>query len=276
MRDSRSAIARSLLLGGIIFAVMAVAQQLGHISTPARESEHVSPPKIVPAPSAPSVFAKEQAMSPAGLMRRWDGLIAQASRKFKVPAKWIYAVMRQESGGRTMMAENVPIVSAAGAMGIMQVMPGTYREMAAQYGLGDNPFDPHDNIYAGAAYLRWLKAKYGYPAMFAAYNAGPGNVEDHLHRGRPLPAETRGYIASIGKMLGDKAATGNFAKVALTQPDGDKVAVDASMVSAVRPATPGIYAEGVRSVITVGDLNRGVRESVAQATALLRAHGAPI
>jgi Transglycosylase SLT domain len=277
MRDPQPGIARSLLLGGIIVAVMAVMQQLGHISAPARISDLASPPpRTMPAPAAPSVFAKEQAMSPARLMRRWDGLIALASRKFKLPANWIYAVMRQESGGRTMMGEDTPIVSAAGAIGIMQVMPGTYREMAAQYGLGDNPFDPRDNIFAGAAYLKWLKLKYGYPAMFAAYNAGPGTVEDHLYRGQPLPAETKGYIASIGKMLGDRTAIGKFAKVALTQPDGDKVTVDAGKVSAVRAATPGIYAEGVRSVITIGDLNRGVRESVARATALLRAHGAPI
>ena len=94
--------------------------------------------------------------------------------------------------------------------------------------------------------------------------------------GRPLPAETKGYVASIGKILGDKIAVGDFETVALTKPDGDKVTVDASKVSAVRPAAPGIYAEGVQAVITIGDLNRGVRESVAQATALLRAHGAPI
>lgn len=215
-------------------------------------------------------------MSPAQLMRRWNPLIRQASRKFKVPAKWIRAVMRQESGGRTMMGKKVPIVSAAGAVGVMQVMPGTYREMAAQYGLGSNPFNPHDNIFAGTTYLKWLHRKYGYPAMFAAYNAGPGNVEDHLDSGRPLPSETKGYIASIGKMLGDKKVANELAQVSLTQPDGAKITVDADKVSAVRPATPGIYAEGVRTVVTVGDLNRGVCESVARATALLRAHGAPI
>jgi membrane-bound lytic murein transglycosylase B len=265
-----------MLSGALIFTVMAVLQQVGHVSPPSRDSKPAPPPVTATAPAKPSVFTSEQAMSPSQLMHRWDGLVAQASRKFKVPAKWIHAVMRQESGGRTMMAEDMPIVSAAGAVGIMQVMPGTYREMAAQYDLGDDPFDPRDNIYAGAAYLKWLRAKYGYPAMFAAYNAGPGAVEDHLNSGRPLPAETKGYVASIGKMLGDKIAVGDFETVALTKPDGDKVTVDASKVSAVRPAAPGIYAEGVQAVITIGDLNRGVRESVAQATALLRAHGAPI
>ena len=44
-------------------------------------------------------------------------------------------------------------------MGIMQLMPGTYQEMAAQYRLGSDPFDPHDNIFAAAGYLRWLKSQ---------------------------------------------------------------------------------------------------------------------
>ena len=76
--------------------------------------------------------------------------------------------------------------------------------MAAQYRLGTDPFNPHDNIYAGAAYLRWLHGKYGFPAMFAAYNTGPGNLEDHLYHGQPLPAETRAYtVAGITHLLGE-------------------------------------------------------------------------
>ena len=106
--------------------------------------------------------------------------IAEAARRFGIPAPWIVAVMRQESGGRTMLGEGTPIVSRAGAIGLMQVLPGTYVEMAVQHKLGDNPFEPRDNIMAGTAYLRWLHHKYGYPAMFAAYNAGPGRLEDHL------------------------------------------------------------------------------------------------
>ena len=69
--------------------------------------------------------------------------------------------------GRTMLAENLPIVSSTGAMGIMQLMPATYAEMAVQYGLGADPHNSRDNILAGAAYLKWLKSKYGYPALFA-------------------------------------------------------------------------------------------------------------
>jgi len=229
------------------------------------------PETVVVTPDS-SVFGREQAMSSAELMARWEPTIQQASRKFHVPAQWIRAVMRQESGGRTVLADNSPIVSGAGAMGVMQLMPGTYSEMAAQYRLGDDPFDPHDNIYAGAAYLNWLHRKYGYPAMFAAYNDGPGNIEGHLHRGRPLPAETRGYIASIARFLKEKT----LGKVALTQPDGVKLTIDPAKVTAIQAAMPGIYAANVHAVISMGKVHRGVRENVAEASALLRAHGATI
>ena len=54
-------------------------------------------------------------------------------------------------------------------------------------------FDPKNNINAGTAYLKWLRSKYGFPAMFAAYNAGPGTVEAVMAHTRALPAETRLY-----------------------------------------------------------------------------------
>jgi len=91
--------------------------------------------------------------------------------------------------------------NSAGAMGLMQVMPGTYDEMRAQYGLGADPYDPHDNIFAGAAYLSFLHRKYGNPQMFAAYNDGPGNYEQYLHGARALPQETVAYLAAITARL---------------------------------------------------------------------------
>jgi soluble lytic murein transglycosylase-like protein len=270
---------RLLLLGGATLAMMAALHQLHVPSLPASTPVVAVAPAVSAISAEPvkiSVFAQEQAMTTSALMARWEPAIQEASRKFKIPAQWIRAVMRQESGGRTMLAENLPIVSSTGAMGVMQLMPGTYGEMAAQYGLGADPQNPRDNILAGAAYLKWLKAKYGYPAMFAAYNDGPGNIEDHLHRGRPLPAETRGYIAHIAKSLDDKTVAAELTKVALTQPDGTKVTIDAHQVSAVHPAIPGIYAASVKSVVTIGKLNRGIREDLAEATALLRSHGAKL
>jgi soluble lytic murein transglycosylase-like protein len=145
----------------------------------------------------PDAFDQEAAMGPRALMNRWDPLIADAAQRFGVPADWIRAVMHVESGGRTMIAQNQPITSHAGAVGIMQVMPDTYEQMRAQYRLGADPYDPHDNVYAGAAYLRWLHRKYGYPAMFAAYNGGPGTLEAYMRGERELPKETVNYVASV-------------------------------------------------------------------------------
>ena len=67
-----------------------------------------------------------------------------------------------------------------GAMGLMQIMPKTWTELRARYGLGANSYDPRDNILAGAAYIRELYDRYGAPGFLAAYNAGPGRYERHL------------------------------------------------------------------------------------------------
>jgi soluble lytic murein transglycosylase-like protein len=110
-----------------------------------------------------------------------------------VPVAWIERVMRVESGGQTTLAGR-PIRSRAGAMGLMQLMTGTWEMMRAALALGPNPDDPRDNILAGALYLRMMYDRFGYPGMFAAYNAGPGRFAAHLATGKGLPAETIGYL----------------------------------------------------------------------------------
>ncbi|MEI9991319.1 MAG: lytic transglycosylase domain-containing protein [Rhizomicrobium sp.] len=155
-----------------------------------------------PAPAAaPSAFARETAMRPAALMARWTPEIREASRRFAVPELWIRAVMTIESGGRTMMGENKPIRSDAGAMGLMQVMPETWAKMRRRYGLGTDPNAPHDNIMAGAAYLHELDQVYGYPGLFAAYNDGPGMLEAHRRLQQMMPAETTAYVWNIASIL---------------------------------------------------------------------------
>jgi membrane-bound lytic murein transglycosylase B len=216
---------------------------------------------------APSIFDSETALGPRVLISRWDPLIAEASRRFKVPEKWIRAVMRMESGGRTVLEGDTPITSDAGAVGIMQVLPGTYAEMSAQYGLGSDPFDPRDNIMAGTAYLRWLHGKYGYPAMFAAYNNGPGNLEAHLNKGRKLPTETRNYIAGIAKILGVATET---AKMKFTRPDGTPVLIDLATVSGLRAALPGEFDDSVQAVLNIGTQRQAVREDLATIAAMMR------
>lgn len=126
----------------------------------------------------------------------WRPYVVEASRRFAVPVAWIERVMTAESGGRTMWRGR-PIVSRAGAMGLMQLMPGTWAEMRSAYDLGSDPHAPRDNILAGAAYLRLMFERFGYPGLFAAYNAGPRRYAEHLARGRPLPDETRAYVAAV-------------------------------------------------------------------------------
>gem|GEM_PF-6243710 len=165
-------------------------------------------PVIIIAPAQADALARELALSPKELVARWEPLVRLASSRFGVPANWIRAVMRQESGGRTMMDDGTPIRSDAGAMGIMQLMPATYAVLRERLGLGDNPYDPHDNIIAGVAYMQWLYRKYGYPGMFAAYNDGPANFDLHLSGKRDLPAETVAYVAGVtGQQVGGVLGT---------------------------------------------------------------------
>jgi hypothetical protein len=129
--------------------------------------------------------------------------IAAASQRFAIPEPWIRAVMRVESAG------DRRAVSHRGAMGLMQVMPSTWAALRIRHGLGEDPFAPQDNVLAGTAYLREMLDRFGsVPLMLAAYNAGPGRVDEHLATGRSLPAETRAYVATATPLLtgGDPGA----------------------------------------------------------------------
>lgn len=138
--------------------------------------------------------------------------VAQAAQRFRIPEAWIWAVMRVESYG------NPAAISRAGAMGLMQIMPGTWAILTARYRLGGNPWDARANIHAGAAYLREMVDRYGdLPTAFAAYNAGPGRVDDWRQRGRPLPAETLAYVAKIAPIL-DMSGVASPAALPATAP----------------------------------------------------------
>lgn len=126
--------------------------------------------------------------------------VAEASQRFGIPDSWIYAVMRTESAGR------IGAVSSAGAMGLMQLMPATWSRQRDRFALGNDPFDPRDNIMAGTSYLRELYDRYGASGFLAAYNAGPGRYESWRDRGRPLPTETIAYVARIAPALHSASA----------------------------------------------------------------------
>ena len=233
------------------------------------------------------VFEAENAIPLEARLARWDKLIDEAARRFGVPRDWIVAVMRQESGGRTVLQGDVPITSIAGAMGLMQVMPDTWRDMRLDYRLGGNPYDPHDNVMAGAAYIKFLQGKYGYPALFAAYNDGPGNLEANLAGTRDLPAETIAYLTNIRIRLGDAPKPGENGlrlasaapvktTVTFTRPDGQAIAIEGASVKGVRAVLPGEYPESAAAVIDMGKGRQAVREDVALTTQLLKAAGAKL
>jgi D-alanyl-D-alanine carboxypeptidase len=136
----------------------------------------------------------------------WGPYIREASGRFGVPETWVRRVMRQESGGQE------DVISWAGAMGLMQVMPDTYDGLRQRYSLGDDPFDPHNNILAGTAYLREMYDRFGSPGFLAAYNAGPNRLDKYLSYGTPLPTETVNYVAAIAPQLGtDRPMSGPLA-----------------------------------------------------------------
>lgn len=141
---------------------------------------------------------KPRSMAPVDT---WGAEISEASQRFNVPEPWIRAVMAQESGGRTHWSDGTPIVSHAGAMGLMQVMPGTWDELAGRYGLGGDPNNPRDNIMAGTAYIREMYEIYGNPGFLGAYNAGPGRYGQYVAEGRRLPTETVRYMEIIGPQI---------------------------------------------------------------------------
>ena len=151
---------------------------------------------------AVAVHAQAAPMAVRSASDSYADLIAEAAERFAIPAAWIRAIMRIESRG------DRRAVSPKGAMGLMQLMPETWAALRTRYGLGRDPFDPHDNILAGAAFLREMHDRYGSPGFLAAYNAGPGRYEDYRDRHRPLPPETVAYVASLVPFVGDGAIEG--------------------------------------------------------------------
>ncbi|WP_049814911.1 lytic transglycosylase domain-containing protein [Bradyrhizobium sp. WSM2793] len=141
---------------------------------------------------AESGSASAQAVARAS--NPFSAFVDEASKRFAIPMKWIGSVINIESAG------DVHAKSPKGAMGLMQIMPATWAELRERYNLGNDPYDPHDNILAGTAYLRELLDRYGSPGVFAAYNAGPSRYEEHL-AGGSLPEETRAYVAKLANLL---------------------------------------------------------------------------
>jgi hypothetical protein len=178
MRRPRSAL---LLLAAVLLA--ACGQRYGAPPYPGPSTIGAVPHHYYPPPGPPG--------------DPWGPYIREAAARYSIPEQWIRAVMQQESGGEEQA------VSPVGAMGLMQVMPETYAGLRERYGLGDDPFEPHNNILAGSAYIREMYERFGSPGFLAGYNAGPDRVDEYLAGTASLPDETVNYLAAITPNLGN-------------------------------------------------------------------------
>lgn len=185
---------------------------------------------IQPDCAAPAMIAHNDGADP---IDRWSSEIAAASRRFDIPEHWVEAIMRVESAG------NPSATSPAGAMGLMQIMPATWQTLRARYGLGADAYQPRDNIIGGVAYLCEMLDRYGAPDFLAAYNAGPERLDDHLATGRPLPDETRRYMAILGPQL----VAAPIESVSTLQPEASNatLAVSSKSRSPVRHSAGGLF-----------------------------------
>jgi hypothetical protein len=221
---SRRCVARVLTIAGVALAL---------VSPTACDKAHAEPTASAPVANANPYLP----------------FVTEASRRFGIPASWISAVMHVESAG------NPKAVSPKGAIGLMQIMPDTWTYLQSHYQLGADPFDPHDNIVGGTAYLRELYDRFGATGFLAAYNAGPAHFQDYLAGLRPLSDETRRYVAMLGQRLPDlRFDDGAFAVTSV--PDWQRAALFMTTPPSVTPTgtAPSGRAPSTASMAPVSTL----------------------
>ncbi|MGQ3141137.1 lytic transglycosylase domain-containing protein [Rhizobium oryzihabitans] len=212
---------------------------------------------VLAAPAVSTAHAQQTQVERPPRSDPYGAFIAEAAQRFGVPEAWIRAVMRVESAG------DVRAISSAGAMGLMQVMPATWVDLRIRHRLGSNPYDPRDNILAGAAYLREMHDRYGSPGFLAAYNAGPGRYEEYL-AGRPLPAETRAYVATLAPLVGGGELTSPVTVAAADPLAWTRAPLFVVQSAGSGPAVP-LHSEGESDATTAAAPERS-QDAVASRT----------
>ena len=203
------AVARVLLfvIAAVLWAGLAVAQR----PSPPATAPNAGTPPAAPNATAPATPNATPPPNPASASHppTPDDIcraLEQDAAENELPVEFFARVIWQES------RFNARAVSSKGAQGIAQFMPAT----ADYRGLID-PFDPIEALKNSARYLRDLKARFGNLGLAAAaYNAGPGRVSAWLTSRRPLPGETRNYVAIITGWTADEWASANPPKTSET------------------------------------------------------------
>ncbi len=145
-------------------------------------------------------------------------------------------------------------------MGLMQIMPGTWAELRERYNLGNDPYDPRDNILAGTAYLRELLDRYGSPGVFAAYNAGPARYEEHL-AGGSLPDETQAYVAKLANLLAIELPP-RWTSSGQSSAAATLFVVRSDLMQTRDPLLALMPSSGVTTAISVHEMSRMVPQSI--------------
>lgn len=154
-----------------------------------------------------------------------DDIFSVASQTYDVPEYLLKAVAKAESNFRA------DARSSCGAMGVMQLMPGTAKSLGVT-----DPYDPAQNIMGGANYLRKLLDQFdgNIPYAVAAYNAGSGNVKKY--NGIPPFAETQNYVNKVMGYCNDTpsidTAQNTIASLSQTSSDNTMNNIDTTILAA--------------------------------------------
>jgi hypothetical protein len=199
----------------------------------------------------------------------WSKHIREAAKRFAIPERLLRAVMHVESVG------DAHAVSSKGAMGLMQIMPATWEELRIKYHFGDDPYQPRDNILAGAAYLREMLDRFGRNGFLAAYNAGPGRYEEHLATGRSLPRETIDYVRKLAPLVNGSVPIPMRARQGAGRASALEAAIFAHVVNTRNSSAPqgeretNVPVETVFTAIRSPSVRAPVDKAVTDLTALV-------